>query len=219
MTQILPNTPKRRRTLQGEQTRQAVLRIAVDIASVEGLEGLSLGRLASELGRSKSGLFAHFGSMEDLQLATVEAAHLIFKNEVIHPALTGKKGLVALWSLCQTWLSYVQRKVFRGGCFFASASAEFDGRPGSIRDKIAKIMNNWLDLLTSLIREAQELGEIDPNVDATQLAFEINALAMGANWAFQLYDDSQAIDRAKIAILQRLWGVATSSSSQLLPLT
>ncbi|MEH2169609.1 MAG: TetR/AcrR family transcriptional regulator [Nostoc sp.] len=216
MTQSLADTPKRRRTLQGQQTRQAVLRIAVDIASVEGLEGLSLGRLASELGKSKSGLFAHFGSMEDLQLATVDAAYVIFQNEVIDIALNGKSGLAAIWSLCNTWFSYIERKVFRGGCFFAGASAEFDSRPGLIRDKIAEIMNNWLSLLTNLIRESQKMGEIEPNVDANQLAFEINALGLGANWAFQLFDEPKAIDWAKTAILHRLQSVVTSNSLPLL---
>ncbi|BAZ49784.1 transcriptional regulatory protein TetR family [Nostoc sp. NIES-4103] len=216
MTQSLPDTPKRRRTLQGEQTRQAVLRIAVDIASAEGLEGLSLGRLASELGRSKSGLFAHFGSMEELQLATVDTAYEIFQNEVIDLAVSGKSGLVGLWSLCNTWLSYMERRVFRGGCFFAGAAAEFDSRPGSIRDKVAEIMSNWLGLLTNLIHEAQELGEIEPNIDASQLAFEINAFGLGANWAFQLYNDPKAIHWAKAAMLQRLQSVVTSNSSSLL---
>ena len=121
------------RKAQGERTRKAILEMAVNIASAEGLEGLTIGRLALELSMSKSGLFAHFGSKEDLQVATVEAARAIFINEVIKPAFEAAQGLNRLWKLCDIWLSYVQAGVFRGGCFFAAAAAEFDGRPGPVR--------------------------------------------------------------------------------------
>ena len=118
------------RKAQGERTRQAILEAAVHIASAQGLEGLTIGRLASELSMSKSGLFAHFGSKEELQVATVEAARAIFIREVIKPAFDATEGLVRLYKLCDIWLSYVQSGVFRGGCFFAAAAAEFDSRPG-----------------------------------------------------------------------------------------
>lgn len=208
-TQGIPN---RRRTSQGERTRQSILRVAVDIASVEGLEGLTIGRLATELGMSKSGLFAHFGSKEDLQLATIDAARSIFAAEVLPQDLGNYKGIIKLWRLCDAWLSYAERKVFRGGCFFAAAAAEFDGRPGPIRDAIATTMKSWINALEDLVREAISLGELDDNVDAAQLAFEINALFMGANWALQLHDDQQAFARARAAILQRLRSVATERS-------
>src|SRR4030095_11610868 len=109
------------RKAQGERTRKAILEAAVHIASAEGLEGLTIGRLALELSMSKSGLFAHFGSKEDLQVATVEAARAIFIREVIKPAFETAQGLLRLWTLCDTWLGYVQSGVFRGGCFFAAA--------------------------------------------------------------------------------------------------
>src|ERR1043166_4628074 len=125
------------RKAQGERTRRAILETAVHIASAEGLEGLTIGRLATELSMSKSGLFAHFGSKEELQLATVEAARDIFVREVIRPAFEAPKGVARLWGLCDVWLEYVRREVFRGGCFFAAAAAEFDGRPGAVRDRIA----------------------------------------------------------------------------------
>src|SRR5215212_4407502 len=139
------------RRAHGARTRQAILEAAVDIASEEGLEGLTIGRLAAELSMSKSGLFAHFGSKEELQLATIEAARLIFAREVIRPAFEAAHGMQRLWQLCDTWLGYVQGGVFRGGCFFAAAAAEFDSRPGQVRDRIAEIMKEWLSTLRSAI--------------------------------------------------------------------
>lgn len=207
----------RGRRAQGARTRQAILEAAVDVASAEGLEGLTIGRLASKLSMSKSGLFAHFGSKEELQLSTIEAARSIFVREVIRPAFEAAHGMARLWKLCDLWLGYVQGGVFRGGCFFAAAAAEFDGRPGAVRDRIAEVMKEWLDLLRRTVVEAKEAGHTDKNVDPAQMAFEFNALELGANWAFQLYGDRQAFSRAREAILERLRRVATSSGrSQLL---
>ncbi|MBD2100547.1 TetR/AcrR family transcriptional regulator [Leptolyngbya sp. FACHB-261] len=193
-----------RRKAPGQQTRQAILQVAVDIASAEGLEGLTIGRLAAELGMSKSGLFAHFGSKQDLQLAVIETACAIFAAEVRQPALTAPVGRARLLALCQAWFSFVERKVFRGGCFFAATSIEFDSRPGPVRDQLAQVMKGWLSWLESLIQEAQEAGELNPNLEAAQLAFEIHALMWGANWVLQLHEDPQAIARARTAILHRL---------------
>lgn len=205
------------RKAQGARTRQAILEAAVDVASAEGLEGLTIGRLASKLQMSKSGLFAHFGSKEELQLATIEAARSIFVHEVIRPAFEAAHGMPRLWKLCDVWLGYVQGGVFRGGCFFAAAAAEFDSRPGTVRDRIAEIMKEWLNILRRAVVEAKEAGHTDKGVDPTQLAFEFNALELGANWAFQLYGDRQAFARARAAILERLRNIATSSCrSQLL---
>jgi AcrR family transcriptional regulator len=205
------------RKARGERTRQAILEVAVDVASAEGLEGLTIGRLATELSLSKSGLFAHFGSKEELQLATVEAARDIFIREVIRPSFAVEQGLPRLWKLCDVWLAYVRREVFRGGCFFAAAAAEFDGRPGLVRDRVAGIMKEWLATLRKAIAEAREAGQLDADADASQLAFELNALEMGANWAFQLYGDKQAFTRARDAMLERLRRHSTASGSRLLP--
>jgi AcrR family transcriptional regulator len=205
------------RKAQGERTRQTILEAAVDLASAEGLEGLTIGRLASELSMSKSGLFAHFGSKEDLQLATIEAARAVFIREVIRPAFEADQGMSRLWKLCDTWLSYVQCGVFRGGCFFAAAAAEFDSRPGKVRDRIAEIMKEWLKTLSQGVVETQEAGHLDEDVDSIQLAFEFNALELGANWAFQLYGDKQAFARASEAILERLRRHSTRSGARLLP--
>jgi AcrR family transcriptional regulator len=205
------------RKAHGERTRRNILEAAVDIASAEGLEGLTIGRLASEMRMSKSGLFAHFGSKEDLQLATVEAARAIFIREVIRPAFEAEQGIARLWKLCDIWLMYVRGGVFRGGCFFAAAAAEFDSRPGPVRDRVAEIMKEWLAMLRRAVTQAQEAGQLEPQVDAAQLAFEFNALELGANWAFQLYGDRQAFSRAREAILERLRRHSTKSGASRLP--
>jgi AcrR family transcriptional regulator len=205
------------RRAHGARTRQAILEAAVDIASEEGLEGLTIGRLAAELSMSKSGLFAHFGSKEELQLATVEAARAVFVREVIGPAFEAPKGIARLWSLCDVWLEYVRREVFRGGCFFAAAAAEFDGRPGAVRDRVAAIMKEWLAVLGRSVAEAQAEGQLDAAVDPAQLAFELNALEMGANWAYQLHGDPQAFTRARTAMVERLRLLATPEGLPLLP--
>ena len=206
------------RKAQGERTRKAILETAVHIASAEGLEGLTIGRLALELSMSKSGLFAHFGSKEDLQVATVEAARAIFIREVIKPAFDTAQGLLRLCKLCDIWLSYVQSGVFRGGCFFAAAAAEFDGRPGPVRDRIAEIMKEWLTALRNAIIEAQKAGHLNNEIDAKQLAFEFNSLELGANWAYQLYGDQSAFKRAREAIRERLSRYATTAGAPLLSL-
>lgn len=205
------------RRAQGERTRAAILETAVHVASAEGLEGLTIGRLASELSMSKSGLFAHFGSKEELQLATIETARAIFIREVIGPAFEAAQGLPRLWKLCDDWLSYVQDEVFRGGCFFAAAASEFDSRPGPVRDRIAGIMKEWLAGLRRAVVEAQGGGHLEKDLDPTQLAFEFNSLELGANWAFKLHGDRQAFARARGAILERLHRHSTSSGSSLLP--
>src|SRR5260370_11636987 len=127
------------RTHQATRTRRLILRVAMDIASAEGLEGLSVGRLASEMKMSKTGVFSHFGSKRELQLATVEAAKQVFLERVVQPALEEPRGTPRLTAMLHKWLDYVQKIVFRGGCFFAAASAEFDSRPGAVRNQIASL--------------------------------------------------------------------------------
>jgi AcrR family transcriptional regulator len=195
------NTPARRP--RGLKTRRAILQKAVNIASIEGLEGLTLGKLASLLRISKSGLFAHFGSKEELQSAVVEEARQIFVEKVIRPAYEFQ-GLKRLRSLCEHWLGYAEERVFPGGCFFSAASLEFDDRPGRVRDQIVDLMKKWLGMLEQAVRDAQSAGEIKKDVDARHLAFEIQALAMGANWASRLFRDEGAFRPVRRAILERI---------------
>ncbi len=212
-----PPVQAKRRRAQGEQTRQAILRVAVDLASVHGLDGLSIGRLATELGMSKSGLFAHFGSKEDLQLATIVAAQAIFRDVVLRPTFAAPRGLARVLALCEAWFTYGEQRVFRGGCFFAAATLEFDGRPGVVRDRLAEGMQDWLRLLTRLIQQAQASGELATTVAPEQLAFEIHSLFWGANWMLQLYDQSEALNQAKTAIYQRLAALTTTAIAPTAP--
>ena len=207
--------PAVRRQAKGLRTREAILARAVDIASAEGLEGLTVGSLAEQLGMSKSGLFRHFGSKEELQLATVELARQVFINKVTLPAIAAPKGMPRLWSLINHWLVLVEKRVFEGGCFFTAASFEFDGRRGVVRDRIAAIMHEWIGAITRAVQGAQKAGHLDPKLDATRLAFEFHAIAIGAHWAHQLLEDRQAYSRARLMALEKLQSVATPQSPRL----
>jgi AcrR family transcriptional regulator len=198
--------------MKGERTKQGILDHAVDLASLEGLEGLTIGRLAEELGMSKSGLFAHFGSKEELQLAVIAAAQERYVDEVFRPVLREPRGYPRLVALCRSWLDYIRRGVFPGGCFFAAASFEFDGRPGPVRDAVAAAMKTWMESLEKAIRMAQDEGHVDAKLDPAQLAFELNSLFFGANFSFNLQHDPKVFDRARHAIELRLESVRVRSS-------
>jgi AcrR family transcriptional regulator len=201
--------------MKGDRTRHTILQRAIDLASLEGLEGLTIGRLADELQMSKSGLFAHFGSKEDLQVATVEAARQRFVDEVFRPALEAERGYPRLMAICRSWLQYVKRRVFPGGCFFAAASFEFDGRKGPVRDAVSEAMDDWIEALEQAIRMAKEEGHLLPSVDPAQMAFEINSIFFGANFAYNLRNEEKAFLRAQRAIEQRLESVRRRPRQQL----
>src|SRR5438046_10564022 len=152
--------PQRKPRSDGERSRRTILDAAAKLATVEGLEGLSIGRLAEHIGMSKSGLYAHFGSKEELQLAAIETAGEIFAAEVVAPAEQAAMPLAKIEALCERFLSHVERRVFPGGCFFASAAAEFDTHPGAVKERIADFQRDWTDLLVQLVREAQAAGEL-----------------------------------------------------------
>lgn len=206
-----PAQPLRQRQVRGVRTREAILARAVDIASVHGLEGLTIGYLAEQLGMSKSGLFAHFGSKEELQLATIDTARQLFIEKVTQPAIAAPKGMPRLWRLIDYWLAMVEKNVLKGGCFFSAASFEFDSRRGVVRDRIAAIMREWIGVLSGAIQKAQQAGHLDAKADAMRLAFEIHAIAMGAHWAYQLLDDRQAYSRARSIALDKLRSLGTAA--------
>jgi AcrR family transcriptional regulator len=189
---------------KGQRTRQAILDRAASLATEEGLEPLSIGRLAEATGMSKSGLFAHFGSKEELQLATVDHAASVFVAEVIAPAREAPKGLARVWALCDHMIGYSERQVFPGGCFFASASFEFNNRPGPVRDRITEMLRSWISYLEHAIAQAQDVGELPQDASARDLAFQLDALAQAANGQYQLFGDDAVFDRARRAIRERL---------------
>jgi AcrR family transcriptional regulator len=195
------------RLVRGDQTRRAVLRRAVDIASVDGLEGLSIGRLATELGISKSGLFAHFGSKEELQLATIRAARRIYADEVVTPAFAVDPGLERVRKLSDCWIDYSRRRVFPGGCFFQKVSHEYAARGGAVHEALAGVHREWMDLMEDVVREAVERGELD--ADPAQLAFELNAYYEAANLASILHGNEAGYDQATQSIRARLGSART----------
>lgn len=192
------------RAAKAARTRQEILALAADIASAKGLEGLSIGRLAVELKMSKTGVFAHFGSKEELQIAAVNRAKEVFLEQVVKPALLEPRGVRRLKAMLASWLNYVQRSVFRGGCFFAAASLEFDSRPGRVRDEVAALTKAWMDALRNEIGRAKALKEIHRGIVSAQLAFEVHAYVQEANWAYKLFGDKTAFTRARGAIADRI---------------
>jgi AcrR family transcriptional regulator len=186
---------------------------AAELATIEGLDGLSIGRLADATGVPKSSVHALFGSKEELQLATIAAARDSFIAEVVAPALeVAEPGRQRLLALCEGYLSYVERRVFPGGCFFVAASAELGARPGRVHDEVARVQQQWRDLLDGEARVASEEGELPPGVDPTQLAFELGVILAGTNIVSVLHDDNGAIARARAAIRSRLSGDARTTS-------
>ncbi|TMD94034.1 MAG: TetR/AcrR family transcriptional regulator [Chloroflexi bacterium] len=205
-----PSTDGRR--MRGMKTRRAILEHAARVGSAEGLDAVSLQRLAGDLGMSKSGLFAHFGSKEELHLATIEAAAQIFTEEVIRPALSQPRGVGRVWALCNSWISYVERGVFPGGCFFWAVAEEFDSRPGPVRNSVLEKKDYWSYTLQRAVREAAEAGEIDPDVDPEQLAWEIDSLLGGVNSGYKGGDGARAIERGRRAIRDRLSRAAVAGA-------
>jgi AcrR family transcriptional regulator len=191
-------------TEKGLQTREAILDRAVDLASVEGLEGLTIGGLAAELRMSKSGLFAHFGSKQDLQLATVAAAAARFRATVVDPALELPDGAPRLRALAERYLDQVD--TYSGGCFWAATSAEYDDRPGPVRDAIAASLDAWL---AELERQARVAGVEHPQ----RLAFQIYSLVMGANARYRLSGEKRVFDYAREAVEQLLPSRTAKSGS------
>jgi AcrR family transcriptional regulator len=180
--------------------------------TVEGIEGLSIARLATAVGLSKSGLFAHFRSKEELQLATIETADEIFRTEVIRPALEAPPGIARLRALCEEFLAHLERGVFPGGCFFASVAAEVDTHPGPVRDRALAIVAEWFGQLETAAREAQAEGSVKPDEDPAQIAFELDAHVLLANAQYVATGETSALDRARHATQRLLDSVAPTGS-------
>jgi AcrR family transcriptional regulator len=198
------STKARRQRSDGERSRSAILDEAARLATVEGIGGLSLSRLADSVGMSKSGLFAHFGSKEELQLATVETANAIFDAQVLEPAASATGGLERLRLLTDGYLRYVEGGAFPGGCFFATVLVEVSMQPGAVRDRLLAFLEDWLGRLETAIRDAQREGDIDKAEDAGQLAFELEAALLLANTQFVVVQNAEPIKRARRTIKRRL---------------
>ena len=188
----------------GERTRQAILSAAASLATVDGLDGLSIGNLAAATGISKSGLYAHFGSKRELQLATVEEAQRILDVEVVQRALNAPPGRAQLVAVCEAFFSYVERRVFPGGCFFAATSLEMGARPGPVKDRLAAVQSDFTALLRSFAATAIEQHELPAHEDPDRVAFELHAILLGADTKFVLYDDPAVMALARDVVHRRL---------------
>jgi AcrR family transcriptional regulator len=174
------------------------------LASIEGIRGLTLGRLAAELGVSKSGLYAHFGSKEQLQVETIDAALEIFEREVVAPAEAAPVGKRRLEALLEAYFSYLERWVFPGGCFFAALLAEIDATSGPLHEKVATLERGWQEGFAAYVEAAQQAGELRADEDAAQLAFELYACMELANYHFVLFRDPAVLQRGRRAVAKLL---------------
>jgi AcrR family transcriptional regulator len=188
----------------GERTRAAILHAAVSLATVDGLEGLSIGNLAAAIGISKSGLYAHFGSKQELQLATVEAAGRIFDAEVVQPALAAPAGLAQLEAVCEAFFDHLQRRTFPGGCFFSGAALEMGTRPGPVKDAVAAFQTGFAGLIRDFAATAIKQGQLPPGEDPVQLAFELNGIILATDANFVLHDNPAVLGLARQVVRRRL---------------
>ena len=202
---------QRKHRADGERTRDAIVREAVSLATRDGLEGLSIGNLAGSLGMSKSGVYAHFGSKQDLQLATVDEAGRVFHAEVIEPALAAAPGLAQLVAVCDAFFDHLVRREFPGGCFFAGAVLEMGTRPGPVKEEIAAFQSRFTALIRQFVVTALEQRELPAHEDPDALTFELNGIILAANANFVLRADPAALEMARRIVRRRL-GVEPSSS-------
>jgi AcrR family transcriptional regulator len=198
----------------GQLSRATILLTAAKLVTVKGLEGLSIGELAAEVGMSKSGLYAHFKSKEELDLATIETAATIFDREVLQPAMAAPAGLRRVRALADSFLLHLERKVFPGGCFFAAVLAELDTRPGLARDRVSKVLDAWLTLLTQCFADAQANGEIRPQSDIAQAAFETEGMLLTANFLFVMRDEITPLNQARQGLENVLTRLAANPTSR-----
>jgi AcrR family transcriptional regulator len=195
---------QRRPRQDGERTRNAILRAAASLATVDGLEGLSIGNLAAAIGMSKSGLYAHFGSKQELQLATVQEAARIFQDEVAQPALRAPAGLAQLVAVCEAFFCHLERRTFPGGCFMASAALEMGTRPGPVKELVAAFQSQFLALIRGFVATALAQHELPASEDPDRLAFELNGIILATDTNFVLHDDPTVLDLARQVVRQRL---------------
>ena len=195
---------QRRTRADGQRTRSAILRAAASLATVDGLEGLSIGHLAASIGMSKSGLYAHFGSKQELQLATVEEAGRIFELEVVRPALAAPAGLAQLVALCEAFFDHLRRRTFPGGCFFAGAALEMGTRPGPVKEAIVAFQSGFVALIRGFAVTAVAREELPADEDPDRLAFELNGIILAADASFVLQDNPAVLDLAREVVYRRL---------------
>ena len=197
----------------GQRSRRAILDAATRLATTQGLEGLSIGDLAQHIGMSKSGLYAHFKSKEELELATIDAAAEIFENDVIRRIPDSLRGTDRVTALAEAFLQHLARRVYPGGCFFATVGAQLAPRPGRTRDRVSKLQEEWIGQFIVALRQACDDGQIRSNADVSQLAFEITAMLFRANFVWITTEDERVLNQARVGIRN----VLSRSATEVLP--
>ncbi|MEY3287401.1 MAG: hypothetical protein RL500_2131 [Pseudomonadota bacterium] len=196
-----PDKPERSPQHKGQQTRSAILEAALGLASHVGLEGLSIGALAEMTGMSKSGVFAHFGSREELQISVIREYHAKFEEEVFYPSIRDARGLPRLQALFDRWVKRVSVEL-DSGCIYISGAVEFDDRPGPVRDALADMVLAWHQALERAIRLAIEAGHLLPDTDAGQILFELHGLILALHHDARFLRNPGALDRAQVGFLR-----------------
>jgi AcrR family transcriptional regulator len=205
----MPTPATRHHRSDGERSRQAILAAAARLASTHGIERLSIGDLATEVGMSKSGLYAHFGSKEELQLATIDAAEEIFNRVVVGPADAAPPGLPAVIALADAFIDHLRDRIFPGGCFFACASAEVHAQPGPVKDRIAEFDGRWRGRLERELEAAKAAGDLAADDATDEVLFDVDALLYYAHGAFSFRGDPAVLEAARRAVRRRLDWTAT----------
>lgn len=192
--------PARKPRDDGLKSRRAILDAAARLATTQGLEELSIGDLAKHIGMSKSGLYAHFKSKEELELATIDAAAEIFENDVVRRVGESLRGTARVMALSEAFLGHLARRVYPGGCFFATVGAQLAPRPGRVRDRVSRLQQEWAAQFVAALREACDDGEIQAAADVEQLSFEVTAMLFRANFAWIVTGDKRVLDQARVGI-------------------
>ena len=192
---------------KGEATRAAILDRGVRLATQIGLEGLTIGRLATDLGLSKSGLFAHFHSKEALQIQVLDAAAERFVEEVVRPAVRHPRGEPRMAALFDSWLAWTKSNSVPGGCLFVAAAAELDDRPGPVRDRLVALQKGWLEMIAIVYRNGVSERQFREDLDADQFAHDLYSVMLGFHHASRLLRDPRAEDRARAAFERLLSSV------------
>ena len=190
-------------TRADKNTEELILQVAIDLTSRQGLDKLTIGQLAAAMKMSKSGVFAHFGSKETMQLMILDKVVDLFIAKIIEPARASQNYLL-VWNYCDKWLNYIQEDVFPGGCFLLSVANEYSNLDGTIHDKVIEINQNWYLTLTRAVKQAIDDGQLSPELDTESLVFELSSLVVGANWAHTTLGSIQATHYARLSIWQRL---------------
>jgi AcrR family transcriptional regulator len=195
----------------GMESRRTILLAAANLATTRGLEGLSIGELAQHIGMSKSGLYAHFKSKEELELATIETAAEIFERDVLAPAGTSRGGLPRVVALCDAFLGHLERRVFPGGCFFATVAVQLASRPGRPRDSVMALQMQWNQQFVQALGQAVAAGELPPDSDIDQIVFELTAMLVRANFAWIASGETRVLEQGRLGIRHVLEGAGSKS--------